>query len=182
MKLNKKIKIEAIASNDQTRQVLTAPFLDVTEGKGNLIATNGMGFVVVPVEVSENDVSGHVSIQALKASRKEKNLEPSLECLEKTIALQDGSNLPRVDLGEFPNWRQVIPNQEGKTLRRVALNAEMLFAIASAMGTKGVILEFDSGNFDQAPIKVIPTSSGKHNEEKPACCDAFGVIMPIRLS
>jgi len=182
MKLNKKIKIEAIASNDQTRHVITAPFLEVENDKGNLIATNGQGLVVVPVELSKNDVSGHVSIQALKASRKEKNLEPSLECLEKTIALQDGSSLPRIDLGEFPNWRQVIPNQEGKTLQRVALNAEMLFAIASAMGTKGVILEFDASNFDQAPIKIIPTSSGKHNEEKPACYDAFGVIMPIRIS
>jgi len=182
MKLNKKIKIEQIASNDQTRHVITAPFLEVENGKGNLIATNGQGLVVVPVELSKNDVSGHVSIQALKASRKEKNLEPSLECLEKTISLQDGSSLPRIDLGNFPNWRQVVPNQEGKTLRRVALNAEMLFAIASAMGTKGVILEFDAENFDQAPIQVIPTSSGKHNEEKPACHDAFGVIMPIRLS
>jgi len=182
MKLNKKIKIEAIASNDQTRHVITAPFLEVENGKGNLIATNGQGLVIVPVELSKNDVSGHVSIQALKASRKEKNLEPSLECLEETIDLQDGSSFPRIVLGEFPNWRRVIPDQEGKTLRRVALNAEMLFAIASAMGTKGVVLEFDAGNFDQAPIKVIPTSSGKHNEEKPACYDAFGVIMPIRMS
>lgn len=182
MKLNKKIKIEAIASNDQTRCVITSPFLEVENGKGNLIATNGQGLVVVPVEVSENDVSGHVSIQALKASRKEKSLEPSLECLEKAIVLQNGSSLPRADLGNFPNWRQVVPDQEGKTLRRVALNAEMLFAIASSMGTKGVILEFDAGNFDQAPIKVIPTSCGKYNEENPACYDAFGVIMPIRLS
>jgi hypothetical protein len=182
MKLNKKIKIEAIASNDSTRHGITAPFLEVENGKGNLIATNGRGIVVVPVDISENDVSGHISIPALKASRKGKILEPSLECLEKTISLQDGTILPRIDLGSFPKWQQVIPDQEGKTLRRVALNAEMLFDIASAMGTKGVILEFDAGNFDQAPIKVFPKNSGKYNEEEPACPDAFGVIMPIRLS
>ena len=182
MKLNKKCKIEAIASKDSTRHVLMAPFLEVKEGKGNLIATNGQGLVVIPVEISESDVSGHIPLTALKESRKGKVAEPILECSEKAILLQDGASFPRVDLGNFPNWRQVIPDQEGKTLRRVALNAEMLFAIASAMGTSGVILEFDAGNFDGAPIKVFPASSGRHGVDVPASQDAFGVIMPIRIS
>ena len=182
MKLNKKCKIESIASKDSTRHVLMAPYLEVKAGNGNLIATNGQGLVVIPVEVSESDVSGHIPLTALKESRKGKVTEPILECSEKAILLQDGTSFQRADLGNFPNWRQIIPDQEGKTLRRVALNAEMLHAIASAMGTAGVILEFDAGNFDGAPIKVFPTSSGKYGVDAPASHDAFGVIMPIRLS
>ena len=178
MKLNKKCKIESIASKDATRLVLTAPYLEVKDGKGNIIATNGKGLVVIPVEVSESDVSGHIPLTALKESRKGKVTEPILECSEKAVLLQDGTSFQRDYIGNFPIWRDVMPDPDRKTLK-IALNAEMLHSIASAMGTSGVVLEFDADNFSFASVKVTPASTGN---EHPACLDAFGVIMPIRIS
>ena len=70
MKIHKSLRPELAVSKDQSRYVLTEPWLDA-ENKV-IVATDGRHMVVVPVEIEEGDTSGHVSAEALAGARKDK--------------------------------------------------------------------------------------------------------------
>jgi len=173
MKLPKNCKIELCVSDDKTRLSLGYPYLDVQDGKGTLVATDGRKLVILGVELGANDVQGWVSIPALVAARKLAGKLPDvvLEC-NGACKLPDGTAFPRpLDSDfRFPNWRQVVPDEGRESVFRVSFNPEYLMELAKALGSSDkVTLEFGADNLD--PIRV--TGSG---------CGGVGVLMPIRIS
>lgn len=182
MKLPKVCKIEAVASTDASRPVLHSPYLEVADGHGTLVATNGFALVALPVEVTEHDVSGWVSIPALVAARKFAKRSDTAE-VSCNVACTgwDGVSYPRPHAtpanapadhipSRFPNWRQVVPDKDRQTLLRVSLNPALLMDIAQALGAgEGVTLEF----VDELDSIRVTGCGGKAG---------FGILMPMRTT
>lgn len=178
MKIHKKCLIEKAASQDATRSAICQPYLDVTNAKGSLVATDGRILACIPVEIETADDAGFVSDTVLKAARKASAGENATMTLAGQRASIAGSNeMPRANEGQlverFPNWRQVVPAMPDAPAFVVSLDAKLLWQLAQAMGTTGVQLVFTDNS---KPIHVIPA----YTKDGPfACADARGVIMPI---
>jgi len=175
MKIPKDCLLEKICSRDATRPALVAPYLDIdAERLAYVIATNGAAMAKIPAEIDPLDAAGYVPVSALKEARKlaKKDNEATL-ALNGTAQTSNGATFPRESNERFPNWRQVWPKAEGKI--QLSFDARLLYELAQAMGTEGVILTFNAGE----PIAVRPTSTKGCT---PASLGARGVIMPIRIS
>ena len=141
-------------------------------GKAVAVATDGRMLACVPVELEEGDTPGLVSIEALGQARKlaRKGEMARLEA-NGVLILPNGATYPRPDSEnlKYPNWRQVVPNEEPRF--RIALSAERLLAIAEALGAKEsqVVLEFTD---KLSPVRVKALASD----------EAIGVLMPVRMS
>jgi DNA polymerase III sliding clamp (beta) subunit (PCNA family) len=180
MKIHKDCLVEKIASRDCTRLSIAESYLDIEDGVGQVITTNGHALACIPVELEEGDVAGHISAEGLKQARKvDKRATHASLHLNGNLKLDNGVEMPRSTLKgghEFPNWRQVLPSNDGYTVS-FALNAKLLYELAQSMGAEGVVLSFKA---DRAPILVRPTSLA--NNGHPACPEAKGVIMPLRIT
>jgi hypothetical protein len=174
MKLPKNCLVEKVASQDATRAAITLPYLDIdAERMAHIISTNGAAMVKLPVEITAEDAAGYVPTAALKEGRKLAKKFDSVELVcNGSAKLLNGATYPRESRETFPNWRQVWPKEEGKIT--LALDAALLYELAQAMGTEGVVLTFDT----DTPISVRATAT---KACKPASFDAMGVIMPIRI-
>lgn len=182
MKLHKECKVELAASKDVSRHSITEPYLDITDGKGVLVSTNGQTLVTVPVELSPDDVAGYVSLAVLKAARKAapRSDTADIALAGKTAALADGTTMPRTALDyQFPNWRAVVPEQYTAPAAVIALDAKLLWELAQSMGTQGVCLTIKDG---ESAILVSPAGAGRSGEIRPANDGSRGVLMPIRKS
>jgi hypothetical protein len=175
MKLPKNCLVEKVASQDATRAAITLPYLDIdAERSAHIISTNGAAMVKLPVEITAEDVAGYVPTAALKEGRKLAKKFDSVDLVcNGSAKLLNGATYPRESRETFPNWRQVWPKEEGKIT--LALDAALLYELAQAMGTEGVVLTFDADK----PISVRATAT---KACKPASFDAMGVIMPIRIT
>lgn len=176
MKIHKDCKIEKAASKDVSRLVITEPYLDV-ENKA-MVATNGAIIAVVPVVLSESDKSGHITDENLQAIRKTRNY--SAECSEDWIET-DNSKMVRSNLGNFPQWKNVIPPLDRETKFSVGLNVKLLWELCQAIGCETARLEFKD---NLEGVLVFPTTirSTSHPSKPAAHPDAYGVIMPTRLA
>lgn len=177
MRLDKKSKVELVASTDVTRPHLLHPYLDV-EAKV-LVATDGHRLIKHPVIIDDGDVSAFVSVASIKAARK---LAPKGEDLEinvgaKTLRLIDGMTMPTPKSDyPFPPYEKVIPNYNSRTTVTVGLDVGLLLGLLQAMGgtTKDatVSLTFplqDGGGVMFDPIVVVRGES-----------EAVGILMPSR--
>lgn len=177
MKTIKACKIELAASQDDSRAAIGEPYLEIKDGKGTLVATDGRILALLPVEIDEKDVSGYVTADALKAARK--GMLQSMDCTADTLAVHAGPSFPRPTEHTFLNWRQVVPAEYEKPLVTIALDAKLLWLLAQAMGTQGVKIVIQAND---KPFLVYPQSCGQFSTApKPACGEARGVIMPIRV-
>jgi hypothetical protein len=175
MKIHPKCKVELVASDEDTRKVITQPYLDMSvEGKPVVVATNGKSMAIIPVEVGPEDVAGWITEDALKAMRKSKVDE--IKC-NGDLKVTDGPTFPRPNLGQYPNWRMVVPAEDRKVGFRISLNARLLYELTQAIGTDCVELVF--GEDDLEVILVKPTGS----KENPAAnIEAKGILMPMRTT
>ena len=173
MKLPKNCLVEKVASQDSTRPAIGAPYLDIDEKRtAHIIATNGAALVKIPVEIDGEDCAGYLPAVALKEARKLAKKFDSVDLVcNGSAKLLNGATYPRGE-GQFPNWRQVMPKEEGKTV--LALDARLLYELAQALGTEGVVLTFDADSH----ITVRATAT---KGVQPASFEARGVIMPIRI-
>lgn len=180
MKIHKDCKIELAASKDATRPAIAEPFLDIKGGAGVVVATNGRAMAIVPVEVTEKDASGYLSGDCLKAARKFTKQDVILEA-SGVVTMLNGATMPREGLArneKFPNWRQVMPSADGYNFT-VAIDAKLLWELAQAMGTQGVLLNLQTADANK-PILVGPHKCGRFdNQIKYACEGAKGVLMPV---
>jgi hypothetical protein len=177
MKTIKECKIELAASQDQTRAAIGSPYLEIKDGKGTLVVTDGKILAYMPVEVDEYDVSGYVTKEALVAARK--TTLRSMDCTAGTLAVHGGPTFPRPTDHTFPNWRQVVPADYEKPLATIALDAKLLWQLAQAMGTQGVKIVIQAND---KPFLVYPQDCGPFSKApKRACDEARGVIVPIRV-
>lgn len=182
MKIHKKCLVENATHDHPTRAVITEPWLDITDGKGTLVSTDGKIMAMIPVDVESGDVAGYVSGAVLKSARKQlRNLPDSQIGLNGVATLADGSTLPRNGSAPadatFPNWRQVVP-KDVQPAMVLQLDAKLLWQLAQAMGTQGVRLLVTGVD---KPVTVEPFASGVYASDRvlPALDTARGVLMPI---
>lgn len=182
MKLHKSCKIESITSHDETRYAICESYLSIKDGAATLVATNGKAMAMLPVLLDEGDVSGYVSENALKLARKQdKRSDFATVYLNGVAKLSDGSTMPREGTAKdatFPKWEQVFPKDESLHTQTIALDAKLLWELAQAMGTQGVVLRVKDG---VSAILVSPTATSHHKWNKPACDGAKGILMPVRV-
>lgn len=121
MKVDCKYKIEKVASTDETRSNLTAPYFDAK--KKLLIATDGHTLVAVPADSDEGEKkSGYIDVITLQAERKR--------------ARSRGVKIDAPDARKFPDWEQVVPKSprgEDGTVT-LAFDLQLLRNIADAIG------------------------------------------------
>jgi hypothetical protein len=183
MKIQKTAVVELVVSTDKTRPVLAAPYLEVQDGAGTMIATNGRSMAVIPVEIDPHDVSGWVSIPALVADRKlARKSEPVEIVCNGSCALSDGSTFPRPLAtpanapedyihSRFPNWRQVVPDATKEPKLSILLDPSLLMELAKALGaSEGVRLEFSENPLDPVKITGVKGQPG------------FGLLMLMRTA
>lgn len=175
MNISTQCKIELCASQDATRHAISEPYLDITDGRATIVATDGRRCVIIPVEAAPGDVSGFVSGEVLKAARKlAGKCAPASVELNGVAKLTNGATLPRHGDAkpddQFVNWRQVIPREDKP--HKISFNARMLYECAQAMGAENVTLHF---GHDTHPIVLTPCSPAP-------CMEAKAVLMPRRLS
>ena len=164
MIVDKKYKIEKAVSTDGTRYVLNHVYLDVE--KKRAVATTGRILAVVPCDIADDDVTGMIPVDAIKAARKVKGLNIVVGANGNCETL-NGQTFKRPD-GTFPKYEGVIPKHASGGIK-ISLNAKFLYQLAQATGDDEVILDIqDAGS----AVIVTPY----HREP-----NAFGVIMPIRI-
>jgi hypothetical protein len=185
MQIHKLAKIERCVSTDETRHVLTQPYLDIQDGEGRMIATDGKCMAVVPVDVDANDVAGHVPAESLKTARKVwgKLTLNTLAVGESAVSVGDYQWKRPLDMGKFPNWRNVIPSPEKDRteILRVGINPEFLSRVAEAIGAGDLVnLEIPietQGRYKGQVLGAIVVRP----RENCAVAGAFGLVMPARI-
>ncbi len=170
MIISKTAKIENAMSKDANRSNLHIASLQEVNGSPALIATSGHVLAIIPVD-ADIDEFGPITKEALIHGRKlAKGSKPIEFKASNGFKFQDGSTLPRPsndDVGEFPNWQQVIPKEKPKLT--ITLNPKFLFELAQAIDSpEAVTLEIIDA------LSAIKVKSRGVNEN-------LGVIMPIRV-
>jgi hypothetical protein len=190
-------KLEAVCSKDKTRPALTEPYLRVDpkdKGRGVVAATNSYALVALPVEFDDDEqpTDGFLPLTALKAKTQ---VGPRVRG-DEVLIVDDGTVHKRPDYGQFPNWEQLMPDHEDLSDFKIGFSAKLLWELAQAMGTDGVVLEFNTapgtpamdkdGNAWRAPanirsIRVWPL--GRRVGTTSSIVDGpLGILMPIRLA
>lgn len=180
MKLPKNAKIEAVCSTDETREVITHPYLEIKDGAARVIATNGRAIVAIPVEVEDGEESGWVSIPALAAARKacasrgpEKDVA-SVHCNGTCRTATADFPRPFKDSEmKFPNYRQVIPDGEQKGVFKLAFDVNILAAVVKAAGGTGIVSVHQPADDPDAPM-TLSIQGAKDG--------TVAVMMPCRAS
>lgn len=164
MKLDPKYKPELCVSDDEERFNLTLPYLDAKAK--TIAATNGHLLVVVPVELDEGEKSRHVVQPELDRARYP--VSPAAEDIAR-------------DRGVFPDVIKVVPPFKPFSAGTVTVgfSAEYLFRLSQALGTEQsrVVLTFVPGCCERDEGAILVTAG-----EWLQPGDAFGVLMPLRLS
>jgi hypothetical protein len=154
------------------RYALDAALLEIDDGKGTLIVTNGMAMAALPVEVEEGDEPGLIPGEALreepapveeyygehviyhKPATPDRSLRVSNgRAVESTVTERE-KNSPE----EFPKWRGVLPPPDAPVAVEVMISATLLHDMAMAMGaiSRGVKLRIPMPRDGQVrdPIRV----------------------------
>jgi len=155
------------------REMLTEPYLD-TE-KSLIVATNGHILAACPVELDEDDTSGVVSTEAIKAAIK---TSPVKRRQDKTanvkangsLELDNGTTYPREEKGPFPQYERVIPDKD-KAEMVISFDAKLLKALADAINTPGTSI---------VTLHIQDNNSAFYVDSD-SLSECYGVIMPCRV-
>lgn len=158
-----KSKIEKVLPKDRDNPVLTNPYLDIEAGV--VLASNNRCALSIPVEVGADDVSGPVSVDAIKAARK---TDTEIQCQEKHIVIPGGVAYHREDFPAYPPISELFVSGEDAVVS-ITLDAKLLAGLAEAMGTDTVTLKLPVGlkRIGVEPFIGLPHVAG-----------AVGVILP----
>lgn len=177
MKLDRRLRPELVASEDETRYQIEAPYLDAEHKV--LVATNGWALVAVPVEVAEGEISRYVGREILALARR-KSACDAIEITGDT--LPSGHVLPTDQDRKFPAWREVLPAKKpgDPGTVTIGLDATQLRAIGLALGERDepghtcqIKITIDLENPD-GPVQIEPG--------EPRVAGALALLMPFRLS
>lgn len=165
----------AVAKND-IRKYLNHAHLDVE--KGRMIATDGKILAVVPVETDEEDTTGPVSLDAIKAARKgPKKSEATVIANGSLRVPMQGLTMDRpTDLGTFPDVdRPLNMARDGRLGPSICFDPALLADLGRALTRK------DS---DYRGVRVyLPASGGGSMLVEPCHVGTdgpVGVLMPMR--
>lgn len=184
--LTEKVQPELVASKDASRPVLTKVHLNTEASRVEV--NDSYMLARFPVELDEDDTSGPIPLDALKASRKAPNRhggDVHIRANSHVNVTQDDAppyfTVPRGPADyQFPNIDALIP--DNLATFSIGLNAEKLHKLAKAMGVgpnDGIELRFTADNDGNPsplrPILVRPLRF-RGDENNPD-----GLLMPIRL-
>lgn len=166
-------QIEKSAAKKDIRENLNYVYLD--RDNDRLLATDGHILAVVPAQCADDDVSGYVSVDAIKAARKANKHDATIKA-NGSLAVVNGPTFDRPDPGlPFPDIDRVIPEVTGDP--DIALNAKLLLQLAEAISdtpNRIVHLRFARNSAgDICGSSAVHVTSGNNP-------DNFGVIMPVR--
>jgi polyhydroxyalkanoate synthesis regulator protein/polyhydroxyalkanoate synthesis regulator phasin len=144
VKIDRKYKIwEATCRDDPSRPVLQHVLIErVDETHGLAIAADGFIMAVVPVELYPDDVvglvPGHVLKDASTKAVRTLGMQVIMREHEFEYVTRDGNiKVPRQDVGEFPNYKMIIPDrptQLRKTLCAFSLDLDNFARACKAIG------------------------------------------------
>lgn len=156
-------KIELACGKNDIRAYLNMPHFDANQKA--IVCTNGRILAVVNVEPEEGDTGGPIPLDAIKTAR---GKVAKGQVLLNGSAVSAGISYPRPDLGQFPDYRQAVPEKPDRA-PDVTLNAEFLYDLARAISTgkQPVVSLWISG--PENAVYVEPLNEGAH-----------GALMPIR--
>lgn len=157
MRIDKKFKLENVASNDKTREVIQNIYI-FNDGKIKACATNGKVLAIVPVVVDDNELEKGNSIKASDLKFQRSN--PSIKKQDDVFCF-----LKPLD-GDFPKLDEVFPKE--KPIVEIGIDTTLLMNLSKALGTEVLKMSIISGD------KAIKVESINNNE-------AYGLIMPCRL-
>lgn len=186
MKLSPYNEIWRVLKSEPGRYAMHAASLEIEDGMGRLVATNGRALAVVPVELSEGDEPGLVPREAIGAPPQNvEGLDDDGEWYSVRAALpqaeirvrKGGSSVThdhKAPEGEFPKWNSVLPAADAPGTLVVKLSTELLHDLARAIGAaeKGVTLRIPQPGAD-GEIRTAIRVEGEDG--------AVGAIMPILL-
>ncbi len=179
MKLDPAFKVEKACSRDESRPVLTAAYLD-SESSVLVATENSYCLAVVPVEVEEGDVSGLIPAAAFSAWRKASTRHvTALFSANGSVDVRgpdSSSSFPRPE-GQYPDWQRLVARPENEApevgpIAEFGIDAALLLRLAEALGT--------DRNHKHVRVKVY--SPLKPIRVESTITDAYGIVMPIRLS
>lgn len=104
------------ASKEATRYYLNGVCIEVRDGKGFMVATDGHKLLCAPFGTQEPDgqyIIPRTLIANLKISRKsEQNVTVGIEGQRVTLTHGDGAFVGQLVDGTFPDWRRAIPSEQ----------------------------------------------------------------------
>lgn len=167
-------KIEMAASPEESRYALHAVQLD-TVGK-RLMASDGHILAVIPADVSPEDNSGLIPVQAFTDMRKmvkAAKKDVYITCNGNVKATTGNSTMEWAYVeGKFPNADAILADLKFEGPATFTLNLDLLVRLAAALGAKN---ERTKNTVISLWIKDAQSSMQVKTSENP---DAVGVIMP----
>lgn len=151
MRLKNKMSLKHVVFKGVGRESISEPYFDAD--KKVIVATDGKVMVLLPVDNSENDVSGHIPIEVISQAQKQSGILMS----EKTITVDTKgvkTEYPRPDLGSFPQFESVtIPADKSKKVVAFKIDLRLLKAVEEAFGSGEVTVEVPED--DHSPLRVL---------------------------
>ena len=173
MKMQNRQIYKATSGPKDAREMLTEPYLDAD--KSLIVATNGHILAACPVLLDEDDTSGVVSTEAIKAAiktspgrRQDKTANVKANG---SLELDNGATYPREDKGQFPQYERVIPDKD-KAEMVISFDAKLLKDLADAINTPGN---------SQIKLHIVDNNSAFYVESDNNS-DCYGVLMPCRIN
>lgn len=132
------------ASHDEARPILTGVLLEASGSKVTLVATDSYRLAVREIEWAgpkgdtRRVVPARALLEAVRAAEGEGEVRVSIGENQVGVASGGRSLTTRLIEGEFPNWRQLLPNELPNTLviaRDVFLEAVKRVGILAQQGT-----------------------------------------------
>jgi len=173
--------VEQLCSHDETRERIAHCYLEITDGIGVLVATNGRACIRAKVELDDGDTAGYIPARTLELAREAKAERILCHFTNLVIVDQWHTTLNRPSqqaMGDYPKTEATMTAPAIKPpIASIALNAELLVEVQRAMGTNAVLLDV-SGPTD--PINIHPVSF--YSDPPPVCAVIEGqVLMPVRV-
>ena len=166
------------AATKDVRYYLKGVYLEARDGKIFMVATDGGAMFVNRVTVEQDapiaDFGVIVPIDTIKMFAKTQSCWLTIKIDGESITLSDGAinTTAKAVEGKFPNWRMVLPEDNGSPDHPGHYNVDYLTACVKAgklYGRKG--------------YNCVPVSTGK---EKAGVMwfddDSLAIIMPLRMN
>lgn len=181
MLTHSKYQLHEVASTDSTRPVLNSVFVDSDFGKA--VATNGTAMAIVPMATLQGDkpkaiVPSDVWRNASKLGGKHGHVELTLKDETVEWMTKTGNASAKYVPGEYPNYKQVMPEIHEDRQIKICFDAEQLLALAKAIGAGGLAKgsKFVTMTIDREDLRkpyIVTTFQSP---------EAIGILMPAMLN
>lgn len=151
MRLKNKMSLKHVVFKGVGREAISEPYFDAD--KKAIVATNGTVLVILPVEDSENDISGHLPIDAITMAQKQDRtlIANGIETVE---VVGEKIKFFRPDVGPFPQIEGVTrPADNAKKAVSFNIDLGLLKAVMEAFGSGEVTVEVPED--DHNPLRVL---------------------------